>query len=143
MQVTSYQMHHVIECFSKKLSRNRESDLRTHGQPSRTADEAGLNREDSRQAAIESISERIVKKIAQSGAHVDEQAAVPEEPGTDIGDSAVPVVGTESRFTYRVVDSISPKRRVMSVSGKPSQLMQRLDQLAKGEEPPKTTDSWV
>jgi hypothetical protein len=61
MQVTSYQMHSLLECYSRKLSRARRSD---EASPQRSRGEAGLSAENSREATMDKISRQVLDKIS-------------------------------------------------------------------------------
>ncbi len=61
MQVTSYQMHSLLECYSRKLSRARRSD---EASPQRSRGEAGLSAESSREATMDKISQQVLDKIS-------------------------------------------------------------------------------
>ena len=63
MQVTRFQMHNVLECYSKKLS-TAPGGERTAGGPSKkSADETALSPETSRMAAMDKISQQVLDKV--------------------------------------------------------------------------------
>lgn len=61
MQVTSYQMHSVLESYSRKLSRGR----RTGDGPTRDTERDGvLSAEGRREATMDKISRQVLEKIS-------------------------------------------------------------------------------
>ncbi len=63
MQVTNYQMQHVLDCFSKKLSKARREEKPLPPAADQAVDEVSLSAESLRQAALDKISTRIFSKI--------------------------------------------------------------------------------
>jgi hypothetical protein len=61
MQVTSYQMHSMLECYSRKLSRTRRAD---EASPQRSRGEGALSPESSREATMDKISRQVLEKIS-------------------------------------------------------------------------------
>ena len=62
MQVSSYQMQNVLECFGRRLSRMRKNEKPAEGLPKKIADEQALSAESSRQATMEKISRQVLDK---------------------------------------------------------------------------------
>jgi hypothetical protein len=61
MQVTSYHMHNMLECYSRKLSRTRRAD---EASPQRSRGEGALSAEGSREATMDKISRQVLEKIS-------------------------------------------------------------------------------
>lgn len=119
MQITTYQMHNVLECFCRRLSKNRESE-KTHGGSARNVqDPAGLAPEISRRVAMEKISEQVLNTIAQ--------AADAAGDGPD-GGTLPPA---ESSFTFNVIDAVNRKQTATLAAGDAGALIKRLGQLAE------------
>lgn len=138
MQVTSYQMHHVLNCFCKKLGRTGQAADRTgRGEEKRVGDEASLTPGTVREAAREKITREIFQKIA--GAGVTEASPPPVE-GVSEGRPETPAA--EARFTYDVIAPGLPKRRATLAGGDARSLIRRLAQL-ESPAPPARTDSWI
>jgi hypothetical protein len=143
MQVTSYQMHNVLECYSKKLGRSQRSE-KPPGRPEETrpADAVSLSNGANRQAALEKISREIMVKITGAGA----RGAVAEETREDVPEAAVPAAEGEAqspaRFTYDVIDSVQRKHRATLTEGDTPGLMQSLNPLRAAQKAHRT-DSWI
>jgi len=63
MQVTRYQMHNVLECYSKKLSRVRGKESFATESSRKSADEIALPSDTSRLAAMDKISRQVLDKV--------------------------------------------------------------------------------
>jgi hypothetical protein len=63
MQVTRYQMHNVLECYSKKLSRARGKESFATRPSGKSADEVTLSADTSRMAAMDKISRQVLDKV--------------------------------------------------------------------------------
>jgi hypothetical protein len=61
MQVTSYHMHSLLECYSRKLSRARRTD---EAAPQRGRGEGPLSAEGSREATMDKISRQVLDRIS-------------------------------------------------------------------------------
>lgn len=62
MQVTRYQMHNVLECYSKKISRARGNESAA-GYAKKSGDEITLSSHISRMAAMDKISRQVLDKV--------------------------------------------------------------------------------
>jgi hypothetical protein len=63
MQVTRYQMHNVLECYSKKLSRARGTDRISGGRSKNPAENLTFPSDPSRGAAMDKISRQVFDKV--------------------------------------------------------------------------------
>jgi hypothetical protein len=141
MQVTSYQMHHVLNCFCKKLGRAEQgANHPGRAGEKRSGDEVSLSPDAVREAALEKITQEILLKIADAGSPETAAPAggAPAADGRAAGSAETP--GT--RFTYDVIDSARPKRRATLTGGDARSLIRRLAQL-ESPEPAAKTDSWI
>jgi len=142
MQVASYQMHNVLECYSKKLSQACENNKPATYPPKKDVGDLCLSLETSRMAAMDKISQQVLDKVTDVVAlsnsldpFLNEMQGITGD-GESVGDPAT------EEFTYHVIDSINCKRTARLAMGDPAALARRLDQLA--EKPSaNTTDSWV
>jgi len=63
MQVTSYQMRNVLECYRKKLGRAGARENPAGGSLKKTADDIALASDTSRMAAMDKISQQVLSKV--------------------------------------------------------------------------------
>ncbi|MCU0559001.1 MAG: hypothetical protein MUD16_02270 [Desulfobacterales bacterium] len=129
MQITTYQMHNVLECFCRRLSKNREPE-KAHGGPARSApDPTAAAPEISRRAAMDKISEQVLHTIAQAA----------DEAGESPGGKTPPPV--ESSFTFNIIDAINRKQTATLAAGDAGALIKRLGQMAENRRG-RTSESW-
>jgi hypothetical protein len=142
MQVSSYQMHNVLECFGRRLSRMRKNEKPAEGLPKKIADEQALSPESSRQATMEKISRQVLNKVTDAAAlSLSQEKTVPESPENG-GNAAAAPDPAETEFTFNVIDAINRKRTSRLAMGDPATLIRRLDRMAEKPSASKT-ESWV
>ena len=142
MFVPSYQMHNVLNVYSRQLRHNMASANKKSLSEKLPADQVSLTPEGKRQATIERVSKDILEKISRLGSRngVDQQPAERAKDGVEKETTADD--GKETTFEFNVIDTINEKRRnTLSVEDS-SFLIKRLEQLSK-EEGDKKTESWV
>ncbi len=142
MFVPSYQMHNVLNVYSRQLRHNMTSANKKSLSDKLPADQVSLTPEGKRQATIEKVSKDILEKITQLGSRsgADHQPAERAKDGVEKESAADD--GKENTFVFNVIDTINQKRRnTLSVEDS-SFLIKRLAQLSK-EEDDKKTESWV
>lgn len=142
MQVSSYQMHNILETYSKKLSRASASAKPAEGGAKGMAEEVVWSPERSRQVTMENISRQVLDKVTDVVAlSRSREKTPPELPGPDSnapGANELPA----TEFTYNVIDSVNRKRISRLTVGDPTALIRRLDQMAE-KASTSTTESWV
>lgn len=142
MQVSSYQMHNVLECFSRKLSRMRKNENPADGLPKKIADEQTLSSDSNRQATMEKISRQVLDKVTDVVAlSLSQEKSPPESPENE-GDAAAAPKPAETEFTFNVIDAINRKRTSRLAMGDPATLIRRLGPMAEKASASKT-ESWV
>jgi len=141
MLVPSYQMHNVLNVYSKQLRDSMTSGNRKNLSEKLPADQVSLTLEGKRQTTLEKVSKDILEKITRLGNQngVDQQ---PAERATDRVETETGVDDTEeSTFVFNVIDNINQKRRnTLSVEDS-SFLIKRLEQLSR-EVGDKKMESW-
>jgi len=142
MFVSSYQMHNVLNVYSKQLRHNMTSGNRKTLSEKLPADKVSLTPEAKRQATIEKVSKDILEKISRLGTRdgVDHQPA--ERAKTGVEKEIAADDRKETTFVFNVIDTINQKRRnTLSVEDS-NFLIKRLEQLSK-EVSDKKMESWV
>jgi hypothetical protein len=142
MQVTSYQMRNVIDCFCKKLSQTQKQEKPNGPLSPQGMGEMALTPESSRKATMDKISEQVLHKINEAGGLIQPPAQASEaafggnNAADDTGEHA------ETSFTFNVIDAIDQKRTATLAVGNTTALIRRLDQLAQAQRSSKA-ESWV
>ncbi len=131
MNVPSYQMHNVLNVYSKQLRQNMDSADRTKPPASLPEDRVSLTPEVKRQATIEKVSRDILSKISSYGSHHTGRPGVLEQADVSSKASSSSAEVENRTFIFNAIDKINNKtRNTLSVDDS-SVLIQRLDQLAK------------
>ena len=142
MFVPSYQMHNVLNVYSKQLRHNMTSGNKKNLSEKMPADQVSLTPEAKRQATIEKVSKDILEKITRVGTRngTDQEPAERAKEGVEKETAAYDT--KETTFVFNVIDTINQKRRnTLSVEDS-SFLIKRLEQLSK-EVRDKNLESWV
>jgi hypothetical protein len=142
MQVSTYQMHSILECYSKKLSRTNARGKSDEGSPKGTEGEAVWSPESSRQVTMENISRQVLDKVTDVVALSSSRGKTTLESTEP--DSRAPGASEEpaTEFTFKVIDSVNRKRISRLAVGEPAALIRRLDQMTEKASSSKT-ESWV
>ena len=144
MQITSYQMHNVLNCYSKQLSQNRRgaksSALNRQGGNDTLRSESGGKRE----ATLEAVSNNIYNKLTDLTSLDSagrETAAVQEKP-PDPQRSQDNPSQQPAEFKFNVIDRLNRKiTNQLSVEDS-SGFIKRLEKLEK-EAVEKKIESWI
>jgi hypothetical protein len=142
MQVTSYQMRNVLDCFCKKLSQTRKQEKPEGPSAPKMTGEMALTAESSRKATMDKISEQVLHKINEAGGLTQPTAQASEAPFGGSGAADDAGEHAEASFTFNVIDAIDQKRTATLAVGNTTALIRRLDQLAQAQRSSKT-ESWV
>ncbi|MFC1578154.1 DVU0524 family FlgM-associated protein [Thermodesulfobacteriota bacterium] len=142
MFIPSYQMHNVLNVYSKQLRHNITSGNKKDLSEKIPADQVSLTPEAKRQATIEKVSKDILEKITRFGTRngTDQEPTERAKEGVEKETAADDT--TETTFVFNVIDTINQKRRnTLSVEDS-SFIIKRLEQLSK-EVRDKNLESWV
>ena len=130
MYVPSYQMHNVLNVYSKKLGHHISSKDQNTSE-TLPVDRVDLTSEGKRRTTIEKVSKEILDKIIRFGSQTDSPHGSSEQmkANTDkVNASAKP---NRVGFVFNVIDTINNKTtNTVSVEDS-SFLIQRLEQLSK------------
>jgi hypothetical protein len=130
MFVPSYQMHNVLNVYTKKLRHNiNAKDQNTIEKP--PADRAKLTSEGKRRATIEKVSKEIYEKIIRFGSQADSFQPKSEQIKGRVNKEVASAKTNKTGFVFNVIDTID-KKTTNTVSVEDSSfLIQRLEQLSK------------
>jgi hypothetical protein len=141
MYVPSYQMHNVLNVYSKQLKQNVSSG--NHNPTGRMpTDRENLTPEGKRQATIEKVSKDILNKITRFGSLAQTRQKITADNAMIPNNESPADEKQETKFVFNAIDSINQKiTNTLSVEDS-GFLIQKLEQLAK-ESGNKKTESWV
>jgi hypothetical protein len=142
MYVPSYQMHNVLNVYSKQLRQNLVSEGKSKVPARPQLDRIHLSPEGKRQAMIEKISRDILDKISRYDSMNEARQGNTEYENMISDNGALRHKAENKTFVFNAINSINQKStNTLSVDDS-SFLIQRLDQLAK-KASDKKTESWV
>ena len=143
MFVPSYQMHNVLNVYSKQLRQNIASGNRKNLSEKLPTDQVSLTPKGKRLATMEKVSKDILEKISRLATrNGDEQQLAERAKKDEVEMEAAAEEAQETTFVFNVIDTINQKRKnTLSVEDS-SFLIKRLEQLSK-EESDKKTESWA
>jgi len=142
MYVPSYQMHNVLNVYSKQLRENIVSEDKNKLPQKLKTDRVSLTPEGKRQATIEKVSKDILDKISRYSSLNEIDQSITEQTDVNPGYENLPDKEKNKTFVFNAIDTINKKStNTLSVDDS-SFLIQRLEQLAK-KAVDKEPGSWI
>jgi len=130
MYVPSYQMHNVLNVYSKKL-RHKISSKDQNTSETLPVDRVDLTSEGKRRTTIEKVSKEILDKIIRFGSQTDSSHGRSEHMKANKDKVSASAKPNRVGFVFNVIDTINNKTtNTVSVEDS-SFLIQRLEQLSK------------
>ena len=131
MLVPSYQMHNVLNVYSRKLRHNITSGKDQNRFEKPPANRIKLTSEGKRRATIEKVSKEIFDKIIRFGSQADSLLRRSEQIKGKAEKEIASAKTNKTGFVFNIIDTIN-KKTTNTVSVEDSSfLIQRLEQLSK------------
>ena len=131
MFVSSYQIHNVLNVYSKQLSQERGVQKQKAGNKKPLSDQINLSNEGKRRATIEKVAKDILSKISRYGSKGEIKASKRDRPGDDLKNHFESDKKRETTFVFNVIDDLN-KKTTTALSVKDTNfLISKLEQLAK------------
>ena len=131
MFVSSYQIHNVLNVYSKQLSQDRGAQRQKAGNKKPLADQINLSAEGKRRATIEKVAKDIINKISHYGSNDEIKASKLDQPRENLKNHFESDTKKEKNFVFNVIDDLNKKTKTaLSVKDK-SFLMNRREELDK------------
>ena len=131
MFVSSYQIHNVLNVYSKQLSQDRGVQKQKPGNKKPLSDQINLSTEGKRRATIEKVAKDIISKISHYGSNDEIKASKLDRPRENLKTHFESDTKKEKTFVFNVIDDLNKKTKTaLSVKDK-NFLMNRLEQLDK------------
>lgn len=130
MFVSSYQIHNVLNVYSKQLSEDRSVQKLKPGTTKQPSDQIKLSTEGKRKATIERVAREILNKISHYGS---EGQIKPQEQDASRENAINHLESdnkTETGFVFNVMDNLNQKTRTALSVQDTKFLIDRLEQLA-------------
>jgi hypothetical protein len=131
MFVSTYQIHNVLNVYSKQLSQDRSAQKLKSGNQKHLADQINLSTEGKRRATIEKVAQDILSKISDYGSMNESKTEEKNLSREKVKDHYESNYKKEAAFVFNVIDELN-KKTTTALSIKDSDfLVNRLEQLAK------------
>ena len=131
MFVSSYQIHNVLNVYSKQLSQDRNTQKPKPENDKQQLDQINLSTEGKRRAIIERVAQDILNKISRYGSKSEMMAPEQDRSRENAKNSLDPENKNETGFVFNVIDDLN-KKTTTALSVKDTKfLIDRLEKLAK------------
>jgi hypothetical protein len=131
MYVPSYQMHNVLNVYSKQLSRNRMSGNEKIRSKKPLNDQIQLSPEGKRKATIEKVAKKILDKITRLGIQKETTEKSLEPAQQKLESDTESDKQKLSEFVFHVIDQVNIKKTNSLSVEDTTVLMSRLEELVK------------
>lgn len=131
MLVSSYQIHNVLNVYSKQLSQDRNAQKPRPENEKQQLDQINLSTEGKRRAIIERVAQDILNKISRYGSKSEMKTPEQDQSREHSENGLDPDNKKETGFVFNVIDDLN-KKTTTALSVKDTKfLIDRLEQLAK------------
>jgi hypothetical protein len=131
MFVSSYQVHNVLNAYSKQLSQDRSAQKLKPENKKQPLDQINLSTEGKRRTTIEKVAQDILSKISNYGA-TGEIKTQKQDPSRENAKSNFESDNKkETAFVFNVIDDLNTKTTTALSVKDTNFLIDRLEQLAK------------
>ncbi len=131
MYVSTYQIHNVLNVYSKQLSQDRSAPKLTSGNKEHAADQISLSTEGRRRATIEKVAQDILNKISDYGSNNGSKTEKQDLPREKVENHSESDYKKEAAFVFNVIDELNKKTTTALSVRDTDFLVNRLEQLAK------------
>ncbi len=131
MFVSIYQVHNVLNAYSKQLSQDRSVQKLKPGNKKQPLDQINLSTEGKRRATIEKVAQDILSKISNYGAKGEIKAQEQHRFRENAKSKFESDNKKETAFVFNVIDDLNNKTTTALSVKDTNFLIDRLEQLAK------------
>ena len=131
MLVSSYQIHNVLNVYSKQLSEDRNAQKLKPKMSKQPSDQIKLSTEGKRKSTIERVAREIINKISHYGSEGQTRPPEQDTPRENAANSLESDNKTETGFVFNVIDNLNKKTKTALSVQDTKFLIDRLEQLAK------------
>lgn len=130
MFVSSYQIHNVLNVYSKQLSQDRNVQRLKPGTIKQPSDQIKLSTEGKRRATIERVAQEILNKISHYGSEGEIKTQEPDASRENAKSSLESDNKKEAGFVFNVIDRLNQKTKTALSVKDTKFLIDRLEQMA-------------
>jgi len=111
MIVSSYQIHNVLNVYSKQLTQDRGAQKQKTGNKKHLSDQIDLSTEGKRKATIEKVAKEILSKISHYSSDKEIKAKTHDRPKGDLKKHSESDTKEDTTFVFNVIDDFNKKTR--------------------------------
>jgi hypothetical protein len=131
MLIPTYQIHNVLEVYSKQLSQTRLIERQKSLGQKQQVDKINISADAKRQSIIEKVATDIVNRITRCGPQDAVDQEIIHKLEGEIGQSISFEGEVQNQFVFNTIDENNEKTTNTLEVGNSGFLMKRLEQLAK------------
>ena len=131
MFVSSYQIHNVLNVYSKQLSQDRSAQKPKPGTIKPPSDQIKLSTEGKRKATLERVKQDILNKISRYGSKGEINTQKQDVSRENAKNSLESDNKKETGFVFNVIDNLNQKTTTALSVKDTKFLIDRLEELAK------------
>lgn len=131
MFVSSYQIHNVLNVYSRQLSQDSGTQKLKAGNKKQRSDQIHLSTEGKRRATLEKVAQDILRKISEYGVTDPVENKAQSLPEDQEKNRCETDKTQETAFRYNIVDELNKKTTTALPIKDTNFLINRLEQLAK------------
>ena len=131
MLVSSYQIHNVLNVYSKQLSQDRNARKLKPDNEKQPPDQINLSSEGKRKAIIERVAQDILNKISRYGTKSEMRTQEQDQSRENAKSITDSDKKKETGFVFNVIDELNKKTKTALSVKDTKFLIDRLEQLAK------------
>jgi ABC-type sulfate transport system substrate-binding protein len=131
MHISNYQIHNVLNVYSKQLSQNGITNKFMSEFQKILTDQVDLFSKEKRKATIKKVSDQILNKISELGNEVATDSYDSNISKDQSAPAVEPEKSKDNEFVFNVIDKINQKKTTTYSVKDISLLMNNIEQLAK------------
>ena len=131
MHISNYQMHNVLNVYTKQLSQTGNGNKSKSEFRKALTDQIDLSPEGKRKATIEKVSDEILNKISELGNNVAADSWELKSPEDQSASAVEPEKSNANEFVFNVIDKVNRKKTTTYSATDINFLMNSIEQLAK------------
>jgi len=131
MYVSTYQIHNVLNVYSKQLSQDRSALKLKSGNQKHLADQINLSTEGKRRATTEKVAQDILSKISDYGSKNESKISEQDLSREKVENHYESEYKKEAAFVFNVIDELNKKTTTALSVKNTDFLVNRLKLLAK------------
>ena len=131
MYIPNYQIHNVLEVYSKQLSQTRIAERQEALAAPSAVDKINISAEGKRQTVIEKVAADIVERITKFGPQDEVEHEIVNRLQDELGHPVKFTSMQNKAFEFNIIDNQNEKKKGTLMIEDSTMLINRLEQIAK------------